>query len=269
MMPTTTRTSVVRKPGENEFAVGYAVLEGDAPRVDLAPGEYAAHVVPHLSRRIEHVAEAARGVSFPKGRPDGRRLASEQVGPQRLRVSLAQKRHRHSLVRRAARRVDLHRAHAEHALEKRGCLVDRLNAPVGHMHALLVEDARIEAEFLVAELVPNVLVGHESVDEARSERDDDRAQEKQDDDNSRKPAVHELPEAVGVEQLGDDLGKHADEKRREHRSGALKPAKPDVAGMDSMPLAVPAPLAILAVLDPVHHMSSRAIRASSAARSRT
>ena len=131
------------------------------------------------------------------------------------------------------------------------------------MHALLVEDARIEAEFLVAELVPNVLVGHESVDEARSERDDDRAQEKQGDDNSRKPAVHELPEAVGVEQLGDDLGKHADEKRREHRSGALKPAKPDVAGMDRVPLA------ILAVLDPVHHMSSRAIRASSAARSRT
>ena len=262
----------VRKSGENELAVGYAVLEGDAPRVDLAPGEYAAHVVPHLGRRIEHVAEAARGVGFPKGRPDGRRLASEQVGPQRLRVGLAQKRHRHSLVRRAARRVDPHRAHAEHALEKRGCLVDRLDAPVGHMHALFVEDARIKAEFLVAELVPNVLVGHEAVDEARGERDGDRAQKKQDDDNSRKPAVHELPEAVGVEQLGDDLGKRADKKRREHRSGTLKTAKPDVAGMDRVPLAIlahPAPLAILAVLGPVHHMSSRAIRASSAARSRT
>ena len=140
------------------------------------------------------------------------------------------------------------------------------------MHALFVEDARIEAEFLVAELVPNVFVGHEAVDEARSKRDDDRAQEKQGDDNSRKPAVHEPPEAVGVEQLGDNLGKHADEKRREHRSGALKTAKPDVAGMDRVPLAIlahPAPLAILAVLDPVHHMSSRAMRASSAARSRT
>lgn len=143
------------------------------------------------------------------------------------------------------------------------------------MHALFVEDARIKAEFLVAELVPNVLVGHEAVDEARGERNDHRAKEKQDDDNRRKPAVHELPEAVGVEQLGDDLGKHANEKRREHRSGTLKTAKPDVAGMDRVPLAVLAhpailvPLAILAVLGPVHHMSSRAMRASSAARSRT
>ena len=137
------------------------------------------------------------------------------------------------------------------------------------MHALFVEDARIEAEFLVAELVPNVLVGHEAVDEARDERNDHRAQEKQGDDNSRKPAVHELPEAVGVEQLGDDLGKHADEKRREHRSGTLKTAKPDVAGMDRVPLAILAHPAPLAVLGPVHHMSSRAIRASSAARSRT
>ena len=162
----------VRKPGEDELAVGYAVLEGDAPRVDLASGEYAAHVVPHLSRRIEHVAEAARGVGFPERRPDGCRLAGEQVGPQRLRVGLAQKRHRHGLVRRAARRVDLYRAHAEHALEKRGCLVNRLDAPIGHMHALLVEDARIEAKFLVAELVPDMLVGHEAVDEARGERND-------------------------------------------------------------------------------------------------
>ena len=131
------------------------------------------------------------------------------------------------------------------------------------MHTLLVEDTRIEAEFLVAKLVPNVLVGHEAVDEARGERNDHRAKEKQDDDNRRKPAVHELPEAVGVEQLGDDLRKRADKKRREHRSGTLKTAKPDVAGMDRVPLA------ILAVLDPVHHMSSRAMRASSAARSRT
>ena len=140
------------------------------------------------------------------------------------------------------------------------------------MHALFVEDARIEAEFLVAELVPDMFVGHEAVDEARGERNDHRAKEKQDDDNRRKPAVHELPEAVGVEQLGDYLGKHADEKRRKHRSGTLKTAKPDVAGMDRVPLANlphPAPLAILAVLDPVHHMSSRAMRASSAARSRT
>ena len=146
------------------------------------------------------------------------------------------------------------------------------------MHALFVEDARIEAEFLVAELVPNVLVGHEAVDETRGERNDHRAKEKQDDDNRRKPAVHELPEAVGVEQLGDDLGKRADKKRCKHRSGTLKTAKPDVAGMDRVPLAnlphpaplaVPVPLAILAVLDPVHHMSSRAMRASSAARSRT
>ena len=67
------------------------------------------------------------------------------------------------------------------------------------MHALLVEDTRIEAEFLVAELVPNVLVGHEAVDEARGERNDHRAQEKQDDNDCGKPAVHELPEAVGVE----------------------------------------------------------------------
>ena len=143
------------------------------------------------------------------------------------------------------------------------------------MHALLVEDARIEAEFLVAELVPDVSVGHEAVDEARSERNDHRAEKKQDDNDCGKPAVHELPEGVGVEQLGNNLGKHADEKRREHRSGALKPAKPDVAGMDRVPLAALAhlvPLAALvplAVLSPVHHMSSRAMRASSAARSRT
>ena len=268
----------VRKPGEDELAVGNAVLEGDAPRVDLAPGEHAAHVVPHLGGRIEYVAEAARSVGFPKRRPDGCRLAGEQVGPQRLRIGLAQKRHRHGLVRRAARRVNLHRAHAEHALEKRGYLVDRLDALIGHVHALLVEDARIEAEFLVAELVPDVSVGHETVDEARSERNDHRAEKKQDDNDCGKPAVHELPEAVGVEQLGNDLGKHANEKRREHRSGALKPAKPDVAGMDRVPLAALAALAHLAplaalvplaVLGPVHHMSSRAMRASSAARSRT
>ena len=74
------------------------------------------------------------------------------------------------------------------------------------MHALLVEDARIEAEFLVAELVPDVFVGHEAVDEARGERNDHRAQEKQNDNDRGKPAVHEPPEAVRIEQLGDDLG---------------------------------------------------------------
>ena len=137
------------------------------------------------------------------------------------------------------------------------------------MHAFLVEDARIEAEFLVAELVPDMFVGHEAVDEARGERNDHRAKEKQDDKDCGKPAVYELSEAVGIEQLGNDLRKHADEKRREHRSGALKPTKPDVAGMNRVPLAALAHFAALAVLGPVHHMSSRAMRASSAARSRT
>lgn len=81
----------VRKPGEDELAVGYAVLEGDAPRVDLAPGEYAAHVVPHLSRRIEHVAEAARASASRKGAPDGRRLASRTRSARSASASVLRK----------------------------------------------------------------------------------------------------------------------------------------------------------------------------------
>ena len=100
-----------------------------------------------------HAARSRHGNGGLLGRhalPHGRRvlLAREQLAAQLLSLRLLHIRHDDGLVRRAARRVDADAAHAEDALDERGVLVDGLDALVGHMHALLVEYARIQVEFL-------------------------------------------------------------------------------------------------------------------------
>ena len=93
-------------------------------------------------------AEAIAATAASGAAPLRTATAREQLAAQLLSLRLLHIRHDDGLVRRAARRVDADAAHAEDALDERGVLVDGLDALVGHMHALLVEYARIQVEFL-------------------------------------------------------------------------------------------------------------------------
>ena len=155
---------VVRQAGEHELLVGHAVLVGHAARIHRGAAEHAAHVLPDLGGSVQHIGALVQGLRG-NARCRGHRrnggigrgtvahgygvlLAREQLGAQLLGLRLLHIGHLHGLVVRAACRIDAHRAHAEHALDERGVLVDGLDALVGHMHALLVEYARIQVEFL-------------------------------------------------------------------------------------------------------------------------
>ena len=85
-------------------------------------------------------------------------LAREQLKPQGLGVCIRDVGHRGTFVRRTAGRLDLDRAHARQTLQYRCGVVDRLHALVGNVHALLGEDAGIEAELLFADLVEQMPV---------------------------------------------------------------------------------------------------------------
>jgi len=101
---------------------------------------------------------ARAGIRLQRQRGTGgnRRLAHKQLGAHALGNLELQIRHHYALVRRTARRVDGHGAHAEQALDDRGAVVHRLHAGVRHVHALLRDDARVEAELPLVEHVPHV-----------------------------------------------------------------------------------------------------------------
>ena len=151
---------VVRQAGEHELLVGHAVLVGHAARIHRGAAEHAAHVLPDLGGSVQHIGALVQGLRG-NARCRGHRrnggigrgtvahgygvlLAREQLAAQLLSLRLLHIRHDDGLVRRA----DADAAHAEDALDERGVLVDGLDALVGHMHALLVEYARIQVEFL-------------------------------------------------------------------------------------------------------------------------
>ena len=155
-------------PPKDELLVGHAVFEGDATGIDGGPSEHAAHILPDLGGSVQDVSVGRAGACVRRSGCGWHRaalnrdaalygrlilLAGEQLAPQLLSLRLLHVRDGDSFVRRTACRVDADRAHAEDALQQRHALVHRLDALIGNVDALLVEDAAEEVELLGAQLV--------------------------------------------------------------------------------------------------------------------
>ena len=162
--PRTTKALGRASSGRASLRRRSEVAQQDAAESVIHFAEHAAHVLPDLGGSVQHIGalvQGLRGIARCRGHRRnggigrgtvahgyGVLLAREQLAAQLLSLRLLHIRHDDGLVRRAARRVDADAAHAEDALDERGVLVDGLDALVGHMHALLVEYARIQVEFL-------------------------------------------------------------------------------------------------------------------------
>ena len=166
---------------------------------------------------------------FPQ--PQDAALAQIQLHAQMLRLIFAQIRHGYRRVRCTAGRVNVDRAHAEQTLQKRSVLVNRLNALVGHMDALLVEDTRVKAEFLVADLVPQMLVRPPLVQQTQPEDNDDASRYGQ--PSNEKPETPFFPGGL-FEHKARDRGKRRDRNGENDDARNTQGTQPDVAVVDAM-----------------------------------
>ena len=157
-----------------------------------------------------------------------------QLHAQMLRLVFAQIRHGYRRVRRATGRVNVDRAHTEQTLQKRSVLVNRLNALVGHMHALLVEDARIQAEFLIAQLVPQVLVRPPLVQQAQQEDHHDDRRDSQTGDHHDES----VDPARSFKERADHRGEQRDAERHDDDAGTLDGLGHVVGGQGDLHVAL-------------------------------
>lgn len=159
---------IVGEAGQDELLVGKAVLVAHAPAVISLAGEHPAELIPRLLAHVEYVASLAfvlgrHGCAwslrprplrlgaggFPVAHAAYRGiLAGEELAPKPFRIVFGDVGDDDGLVVGAAGRVDIERAHASDALQQRRLLVDRLHLVVGHVHALLGNDAAVEIELV-------------------------------------------------------------------------------------------------------------------------
>lgn len=188
---------VVGKPCQDELLVGETVLVTHAPAIIGLAGKHAAQLIPCLLAHVEYVAPLAfvlrrHGSIWSLGRrrlrlgTDGFLiahstnrgvLASEELASEPFRIVFGDVGNDDGLVVGTAGRVDVERAHAGDALQKRRLLVDRLHLVVRHVHAFLGDDATIEIELVGAQDVVQALVGqpvNEEDDTGENEKRDNR-----------------------------------------------------------------------------------------------